>query len=140
MLVKFESHSTDGFLLGYDSLSRAYHVLNLEANRIVETCKITLDETMPCTTPVFELAGNHELGQDIFEDEVCAGGDEDEDGTNHGPAVPPASSTSTTMVDGPALTPSTTGPPYVPYDDSEEEDHGAPAAVEGEVTSERKAL
>ncbi|WVZ70950.1 hypothetical protein U9M48_019579 [Paspalum notatum var. saurae] len=37
--------------------------------RIVETCEVTFDETMPCTTPSFELAGDDEIDTTIFEDD-----------------------------------------------------------------------
>jgi len=82
--------------------------LNLETKQVVETCEVTFDETMPCTTPIFECADEQELGQDIFEEEEeeeeeeedvedCA----DEDGVDHVPADSPVNSTSTTFVDGP---------------------------------------
>jgi hypothetical protein len=32
---------------GYASHSRAYRVLSLETNQIVETCEVTFDETQP---------------------------------------------------------------------------------------------
>jgi hypothetical protein len=44
-LDKFETRSVDGILFGYASHSRAYRVLNLETNQIVETCEVTFDET-----------------------------------------------------------------------------------------------
>ena len=53
-LDKFESRSSDGIFLGYASHSHAYHVLSLETNQVVETCEVTFDETMPCSSPVFE--------------------------------------------------------------------------------------
>ena len=46
-LDKFESRSSDGIFLGYASNSRAYRVLNLETNHVVETYEVTFDETMP---------------------------------------------------------------------------------------------
>ncbi|MFS9531535.1 hypothetical protein Q6247_25515, partial [Klebsiella pneumoniae] len=66
-------------------------MLNLETNRIVETCEITFDETMACTTPVFEISGEHEMGQSIFEEEEerVGGGDEEDDETGHAPATVP---------------------------------------------------
>jgi hypothetical protein len=42
---KFESRSVDGIFFSYASHSRAYRVLNLETNQIVETCEVTFDET-----------------------------------------------------------------------------------------------
>ena len=35
------------FFLGYALHYRAYRVLNLETNRIMETCEVTFDETSP---------------------------------------------------------------------------------------------
>jgi len=55
-LDKFESHSSNGIFLGYAAHSRAYRVLNLKTNRVIETCETTFDETMPRTTPAFECA------------------------------------------------------------------------------------
>ncbi|WVZ80272.1 hypothetical protein U9M48_027763 [Paspalum notatum var. saurae] len=68
-LDKFESRCLYGIFLGYASSSRAFCVWILEAKQVVETCKVSLDETMPCTTPVFELSGDDEEGTPIFEDE-----------------------------------------------------------------------
>jgi hypothetical protein len=65
-LDKFESRSSDGIFLSNASHSHAYHVLNLETNRVVETCEVTFDETMPCSIPVFESAGDQEIGESIF--------------------------------------------------------------------------
>ena len=69
ILDKFESRSSDGIFLGYGSHSRAYRVLNLETNGVMETCGVTFDETMPCTAPIFESAGEDELGESIFVEE-----------------------------------------------------------------------
>ena len=44
-LDKFESRCSDGIFLGYTIHSRAYRVLNLDTNRIMETCEVTFDET-----------------------------------------------------------------------------------------------
>jgi hypothetical protein len=65
-LDKFESRSSDGVFLGYALHSRAYRVLNLETNRIMETCEVTFDEAAPCPSFVFELAGLDWMGQTIF--------------------------------------------------------------------------
>jgi hypothetical protein len=54
-LDKFYSRSSDSIFLGYASHSRAYRVLNLETNRIMETYEVTLDEKMPCTSPIFSV-------------------------------------------------------------------------------------
>jgi hypothetical protein len=68
-LDKFESQSSDGVFLGYASHSHAYRVLNLETNRVIETCEVTFDETMPCSVPVFESIGDQEIGESIFIEE-----------------------------------------------------------------------
>ncbi|WVZ52478.1 hypothetical protein U9M48_003532 [Paspalum notatum var. saurae] len=65
---KFESRCLDGIFLGYASSSRAFRVWILEAKQVVETCEVSFDETMPCTTPAFELSGDDEEGARIFED------------------------------------------------------------------------
>jgi hypothetical protein len=44
-LDKFEARTVDGIFFGYASYSRAFCVLNLETNQIVETCDVTFDET-----------------------------------------------------------------------------------------------
>ncbi|WVZ89842.1 hypothetical protein U9M48_036196 [Paspalum notatum var. saurae] len=49
--------------------SHACRVSLLDSGKIVETCEVTFDETMPCTTPGFELAGDDEIGTTIFEDD-----------------------------------------------------------------------
>jgi hypothetical protein len=65
-LDKFEARSVDGIFFGYASHSRAYHVLNLETNQILETCEVTFDETQPRSQLVFECAGDDEVGEEIF--------------------------------------------------------------------------
>ncbi|WVZ75491.1 LOW QUALITY PROTEIN: hypothetical protein U9M48_023537 [Paspalum notatum var. saurae] len=76
-LDKFESRCLDGIFLGYASSSRAFRVWILEAKQVVETCEVSFDETMPCTTPAFELSGDDEEGTPIFEDEEGAVDDGD---------------------------------------------------------------
>ncbi|WVZ53010.1 LOW QUALITY PROTEIN: hypothetical protein U9M48_004003, partial [Paspalum notatum var. saurae] len=71
-LDKFESHCLDQIFLRYVSSSRAFRVWILEAKQVVETCEVSFDETMPCTTPAFELSGNDAEGTPIFEDEEGA--------------------------------------------------------------------
>jgi hypothetical protein len=46
-LDKFEARSVYGIFFVYTSHSRAFCVLNLETNQIVETCEVTFDETQP---------------------------------------------------------------------------------------------
>jgi hypothetical protein len=112
------------FFFGYASHSRAYRVLNLETNQIVETCEVTFDETQPCSELIFECAGDDELGEEIIQEEELEHGDDEDGGV-----VPPAEhvpTTSTTVVDGPSPTPTTTN-----------QDRGE-AIVEGEVASRRE--
>ncbi|WVZ58560.1 hypothetical protein U9M48_008821 [Paspalum notatum var. saurae] len=87
-LDKFESRCLDGIFLGYASSSRAFPVWILEAKHVVETCEVSFDETMPCTTPAFELSGDDEEGAPIFEDEEGAINDGDAEAT--APAAAPA--------------------------------------------------
>jgi hypothetical protein len=68
-LDKFESHSSDGILLGYTTHGRSYRVFNLEPNTVVASCDVTFDETAPCPRDVFECAGNKEMEESIFVDE-----------------------------------------------------------------------
>jgi hypothetical protein len=65
-LDKFEARSVSGIFLGYASHSRAFRVLNLETNPIVETCEVTFNETHPRSQLVFECAGDDEPGKDII--------------------------------------------------------------------------
>ncbi|WVZ94159.1 hypothetical protein U9M48_040089 [Paspalum notatum var. saurae] len=71
-LDKFESRCLDEIFLGYASSSRAFRVWILEAKQVVETCEVSFDETMPCTTSIFEFSGDDEEGTPIFEDEEGA--------------------------------------------------------------------
>jgi hypothetical protein len=96
-------------------------VLNLETNQIVETCKVTFDEIQPRSQLVFECAGDDELGEEIFQEEEHEHGDNEDGGvvpaTEHVPTI------STTVMDDPSPTPTTTN-----------QDQGE-VAVEGEVAS-----
>jgi hypothetical protein len=78
-LDKFESHSSDGILLGYTPHVRSYRVFNLETNTIVESCNVTFNETAPCPRDVFECAGDREMEESIFVDEELQGFDDDKD-------------------------------------------------------------
>jgi hypothetical protein len=78
-LDKFESHSFDIILLGYTPHDRSYWVYNIETNIIVESCRVTFDETAPCPHRVFECAGDKEMEESIFVDEELQGIDDDED-------------------------------------------------------------
>ena len=53
-------------LIGYASHSRAYRVLIIDTNIVRETCEVTFDETAPCNSSVFEVAGDDELGTPIL--------------------------------------------------------------------------
>jgi hypothetical protein len=136
-LDKFESRSSDGIFLGYASHSHAYHVLNIKTNRVVETCEVTFDKTMPCSSSVFECAGDREISESIFVEE-------DEKGADWGdleptPLAAPLEAVMTTSAHGPDPSSSTTwglheSPPQ-PTPAAPEE---APPAVEGEATSLRE--
>jgi hypothetical protein len=105
-LDKFESRSSDGIFLGYASHSRAFRVLNLDTNLVMETCEVTFDETQPCTSFVFECAGDDEVGKKIIEDEKDDAREEDGDDGEAPATHVPSTSTTTTMVhDGPSPTP-----------------------------------
>jgi hypothetical protein len=104
-LDKFEARSVDGIFFGYASHSRAYSVLNLETNQIVETCEVTFDKTQPCSQLVFECAGDDELCKEIFQEEH-EHGDNDYGGVV--PAAEHVHTTSTTVMDSPSPTPTTT--------------------------------
>jgi hypothetical protein len=105
-LDKFEARSVDGIFFGYASHSRAYRVLNLESNQIVETYEVTFDETQPFSQLVFECAGDDELGEEIFQEEEHEHGDDEDGGVV--PAAEHVPTTSTTVMDGPSPTPTTT--------------------------------
>jgi hypothetical protein len=78
-LDKFESHSFNGFLLGYTPHGRSYRVYSFETNIIVESFDVAFDETVPCPHGVFECAGDKEIEESIFVDEGLQGIDGDED-------------------------------------------------------------
>jgi hypothetical protein len=121
---KFEARLVDGIFFGYASHSRAYRVLNLETNQIVETSEVTFDETQPRSQLVFECVGDNELGEEIFQEEEHEHGDDEDGGVV--PAAEHVHTTSTTVMDDPTPTPTTT-----------KQDQGE-AAVEGEVASRRE--
>jgi hypothetical protein len=123
-LDKFEARSVDGIFFGYASHSRAYRVLNIENNQIMETCEVTFDETQPRSQLVFECAGDDELGEEIFQKEEHKLGDDEDGGVV--PTAKHIPTTSTTVMDGPSPTPTTTN-----------QDQGE-AIVEGEVASRRE--
>jgi hypothetical protein len=97
-------------------------VLNLETNKIMETCEVTFDETMPSTSLGFECAGDKEMAEDLFEEEKHEAGDDD--GENHAPEAEgvPTTSATTTMEGGPSTSWTTT---------VRQEDQAREAEVEG---------
>jgi hypothetical protein len=123
-LDEFEARSVNGIFFGYASHSRAYRVVNLETNQIVETCEVTFDETQPCSQLVFECGGDDELGEEIFQEEEHELGDDEDGGVV--PAAEHVHTTSTTVMDGPSPTPTTTN------------QNQGEAAVEGEVALRRE--
>jgi hypothetical protein len=123
-LDKFEARSVDVIFFGYASHSRAYRVLNLETNQIMESCEVTFDETQPRSQLVFECAGDDELGDEIFQEEKHEHGDDEDGGVV--PAAEHVPTTSTTLVDDPSPTPTTTN------------QNQGEAAVEGEIASRRE--
>ena len=138
ILDKFESRSSDGIFLGYASHSHAYHVLNLETNRAVETCEVTFDETMPCSTPIFDYAGDQEIGESIFVEEEQE--DADWGDPELTPPAAPLEPTTTTLAHGLDPSSSTTwGPCEQPPQPTPAAPEEAPVAVEAEVTSSRGA-
>ncbi|WVZ54512.1 hypothetical protein U9M48_005298 [Paspalum notatum var. saurae] len=128
-LDKFESRCLDGIFLGYASNSRAFRVWILEAKQVVETCEVSFDETMPCTTPAFELSGDDEEGTSIFEDEEGVVNDGDA-GATAPAAAPTPSATSSDDEGGPLPTVSSS----LPRQQAQAE--AGPAEDVGEVTSE----
>jgi transposase InsO family protein len=127
-LDKFESRSSAGIFLGYASHSRAFCVLNLYTNLVMETCDVTFDKTQPCNSSVFECAGDDKVGKKIFNDEEDdAGEDDGDDGEAPTTRVPSTSTTTTTVQDG--LSPA---PPTIQQDQ-------VAATAEGVVASRREA-
>jgi hypothetical protein len=105
-LDKFEARSVDGIFFGYASHSRSYRVLNLETNQIMETCEVTFNEKQPRSQLVFECAGDDELGEEIFQEKEHELGDDEDGGVV--PLAEHVTTTSTTVVDNPSPTPTTT--------------------------------
>ncbi|WVZ89307.1 hypothetical protein U9M48_035729 [Paspalum notatum var. saurae] len=99
-LDKFESRCLDGIFKGYASNSRGFRVWILEAKQVVETCEVSFDETMPRTTPAFELSGDDEEGTSIFEDEEGVVNDGDA-GATAPAAAPTPLATSSMMKEDP---------------------------------------
>jgi hypothetical protein len=95
----------------------------------METCEVIFDETQPCSSFVFECAGNEDVGKKIFEDEEDEARENDgDDGEAPTMYVPSTSTTTTTVQDGPSPTLTTNQQDRVE------------AVVEGEVVSRPEAL
>jgi hypothetical protein len=124
-LDKFESRPSDGIFLGYASHSRAFRVLNLDTNLVMETCEVTFNETQLCNSSVFECVRDDEVGKKIFEDKKDDAGEDD--GEAPATCVPSTSTTTTMVQDGPSPT-----LPTIQQDQVE-------AAAEGEVASRQEA-
>jgi hypothetical protein len=78
-LDKFESHSSDGTLLGYTPYGRSYRVFNFDTNTVVESCDVTFNETARYPHDVFECASDKKMEKSIFVNEELHGFDGDED-------------------------------------------------------------
>ncbi|WVZ54674.1 LOW QUALITY PROTEIN: hypothetical protein U9M48_005438 [Paspalum notatum var. saurae] len=126
---KFESRCLDGIFLGYSSSSRAFRVWILETRRVEETCEVSFDETMPCTTSAFKLSGDDEESTPIFEDEEGAI-DVGDAGAPAPAAAPAPSTTSSEDERGPLPTDSSSLPRL------QAQAEFGPAEDAGEVTSE----
>ena len=104
----------------------------------METCEVTFDETMPCSTPVFDCASDKEIGESIFVEEEQE--DADWGDPELTPPAAPLEPTTSTSAHGPDPSSSTTWglfeQPPQPASAAPEE---ALATVEGEVTSSREA-
>jgi hypothetical protein len=87
-------------------------------------CEVSFDESMPCTTPSFELSGEDAEGESIFEDDEGAEGG---DGGTTVRAADPTPSETSDDEDAPPITSTTTID--VPSTS------GGPAADAGEETS-----
>ncbi|WVZ84434.1 LOW QUALITY PROTEIN: hypothetical protein U9M48_031467, partial [Paspalum notatum var. saurae] len=128
-LDKFESRCLDGIFFWYASSSRAFRVWILEAKQVVETCEVSCDETMSCTTPAFDLSGDDEEGTPIFEDEEGAGDDGDAGAT--APAAAPAPSAMSSDDEGGPLPMASSSLPQ-----RQAHAEAGPAEDAGEATSE----
>jgi hypothetical protein len=114
-------------------------VLIIVTNIVRETCEVTFDETAPCNSSVFEVAGDDELGTSIFEDEEKEAAEGKAEATTR--AVDPvASTTSSDDDDGPDPTTSTSrGPIEQVTQASPAAPEETPDLVEEEAISTREA-
>jgi hypothetical protein len=127
-LGKFESHSSDGILLGYTPHDRSYRVFNLETNTVVKLCDVTFNETAPCPRDVYKSAGDKEMEDSIFVDEKLRGFDGDEDEQLHLSTLSPEHVSAFTLeAEAPQATTSSTAAVQA-------------SRVEGEIVSEKGVL
>jgi len=101
----------------------------------VETCdcEVTFDETMPYSSPVFECAGDQEIGESIFVEDDAE--DADLGDLEPTPLAAPLASSTTTSADGPDPSSSITwGPFEQPPQPTPAVPEEAPATLEGEAT------
>jgi hypothetical protein len=54
-LDKFDSHSSNGILLGYTPHGRSYTLFNLKTNTVDESCNVTFDKTAPYPRDVLSV-------------------------------------------------------------------------------------
>jgi hypothetical protein len=74
----------------------------------VETCEVTFNETMPSSSPIFECAGDQEIGESIFVEEQENADWGDPEPT---PSVAPLEPMMSTSTHGPDPSSSTTWGP-----------------------------
>ena len=75
----------------------------------METCEVTFDETMPCSTPVFDCACDQEIGESIFVEEQE---DADWGDPELTPPAAPLEPSTTTLAHGPDPSTSTSWGPF----------------------------
>ncbi|WVZ50236.1 LOW QUALITY PROTEIN: hypothetical protein U9M48_001510, partial [Paspalum notatum var. saurae] len=109
--------------------SRYLDVWIIETKRVEETCEVSFDESLPCTTPAFEISGDDEEGTPIFEDED--GVDDVGDAGASAPAAAPAPSATSSYDEGGPLPIASSSLPRL-----QARAEGGPAEDAGEVTSE----
>ena len=83
-------------------------MLLIDSNIIRETCEVTFDETAPCNSSVFKVAGDDELSTSIFENEEEEAAEGEAEATTR-VVDPVASATSSDDDDGPDPTMSLPG-------------------------------
>ncbi|WVZ54237.1 LOW QUALITY PROTEIN: hypothetical protein U9M48_005064 [Paspalum notatum var. saurae] len=122
-----------GIWIRYASSSRAFQLWIMETHQVIKTCEVSFDESLPCTTPAFELSSDDEEGTPIFEDEEGEYDDGDA-GASALAAAPAPSATSSDDEDGPTPMASTS----LPQNTTQAE--VGPIEDAGKMTSERFSL